>query len=51
MTVSETGVTIDKDGSITSNLSPVIFMKWLFAILCAAIVLTLTIKLCLRKTL
>ena len=45
------GVTIDKDGTLTVNRSPLTFMKWLFAILCATIVLVVTIKLCLRKAL
>ena len=45
------GVTIDKDGTITNSLSPVTLMKWLFAILCATIVLVITLKLCLRKAL
>ena len=45
------GISIDSDGSITNNLSPLTLMKWLFAILCATIVLIITLKLCLRKAL
>ena len=43
------GVTIDKDGSLTVNHSPLTLIKWLFGILCAIIVLTLTIKLIPRR--
>ena len=45
------GISIDRDGTITNNLSPLTLMKWLFAILCATIVLIITLKLCLRKAL
>ena len=51
LVVAGPGVTIDKDGTLTVNRSPLTFMKWLFAILCATIVLVVTIKLCLRKAL
>ena len=47
--VAGPGVTIDKDGTLTVNRSPLTFMKWLFAILCAIIALTLTIKLIPRR--
>ena len=49
--VAGPGVTVDKDGTLIVNRSPLTFMKWLFAILCATIVLVVTIKLCLRKAL
>ena len=47
--VAGPGVAIDKDGTLTVNRSPLTFMKWLFAILCAVFVLTLTIKLLPRR--
>lgn len=49
--VAGPGVTVDKDGTLNVNRSPLTFMKWLFPILCATIVLVVTIKLCLRKAL